>query len=105
MTDTPLIVTKDLKKIYPMGLHKLYALNGIDLSFDQGEFAGLVGPSGSGKTTLLNIIGSLDAPSEGSAMVMGQRIESLCHQEAARLRNGHMGVLCGTVELRRGASG
>jgi len=99
MSDSPLIITKDLKKIYPMGLHKLEALAGINLSFEAGEFAGLVGPSGSGKTTLLNIIGSLDAPSEGSALVMGQRIETLTHRQAARLRNHHIGFIFQTFNL------
>jgi putative ABC transport system ATP-binding protein len=99
MTDTPLIVTKDLKKIYPMGLHKIEALAGVTLSFDKGEFAGLIGPSGSGKTTLLNILGSLDAPSEGSAVVMGQRIETLTHRQAARLRNRHIGFIFQTFNL------
>lgn len=99
MTDTPLIVTKDLKKIYSMGLHKINALAGVNLSFDKGEFAGLVGPSGSGKTTLLNIIGSLDAPSEGSAVVMGRRIETLTHKQAARLRNRHIGFIFQTFNL------
>jgi len=99
MTDTPLIVTKDLKKVYAMGPHKLEALAGVNLSFDRGEFAGLVGPSGSGKTTLLNIIGSLDSPSEGSAVVMGRAIESLTHKEAARLRNRHIGFIFQTFNL------
>jgi len=99
MIEQPLIVTKDLMKIYPMGLHKINALAGVNLSFDQGEFAGLVGPSGSGKTTLLNIIGSLDAPSEGSAVVMGRRIEELSHKEAARLRNRHIGFIFQTFNL------
>jgi putative ABC transport system ATP-binding protein len=103
MTDTPpaapLIVTKDLKKIYPMGQHKIEALAGVTLSFVKGEFAGLVGPSGSGKTTLLNIVGSLDAPSSGSAVVMGQAIESLTHKQAARLRNRHIGFIFQTFNL------
>jgi putative ABC transport system ATP-binding protein len=103
MTDTPpaepLIVTKDLKKIYPMGQHKIEALAGVNLSFAKGEFAGLVGPSGSGKTTLLNIVGSLDAPSSGSAVVMGQAIESLSHKQAARLRNRHIGFIFQTFNL------
>jgi putative ABC transport system ATP-binding protein len=99
MTETPLIVTKDLKKIYTMGPHKLEALAGIDLTFDRGEFAGLVGPSGSGKTTLLNILGSLDVPTEGSAVVMGRAIESLSHKEAARLRNRHIGFIFQTFNL------
>ncbi len=98
-TNGALIRTKDLKKIYPMGLHKIEALAGITLDFAKGEFAGLVGPSGSGKTTLLNIIGSLDAPSEGSAVVMGQAIESLTHKEAARLRNRHVGFIFQTFNL------
>jgi putative ABC transport system ATP-binding protein len=99
MTDAPLIVTEDLKKVYPMGPHKLEALAGVSLTFQAGEFAGLVGPSGSGKTTLLNILGSLDVPTEGSAVVMGRRIETLSHKEAARLRNRHIGFIFQTFNL------
>jgi putative ABC transport system ATP-binding protein len=99
MTETPLIVTRDLKKIYGMGPHRIEALAGVNLSFDKGEFAGLVGPSGSGKTTLLNIIGTLDAPSEGSAAVMGRRVEELTHKQAAGLRNRHIGFIFQTFNL------
>jgi putative ABC transport system ATP-binding protein len=99
MTDTPIIETTDLKKIYPMGQHRIMALDGVSLAFSRAEFAGLVGPSGSGKTTLLNIIGSLDAPTEGSAVVMGRRIESLSHKEAASLRNRHIGFIFQTFNL------
>ena len=99
MVDALLIVTKDLKKTYLMGLHRIDALAGITLSFRKGEFAGLVGPSGSGKTTLLNIIGSLDTPSAGSAIVMGQPVEALTHREAARLRNRHVGFIFQTFNL------
>jgi putative ABC transport system ATP-binding protein len=99
MTDLPLIVTTDLTKTYPMGLSTIAALAGVNLSFEKGEFAGLVGPSGSGKTTLLNIIGSLDTPSSGSAVVMGHRIEALTHKEAARLRNRHVGFIFQTFNL------
>ena len=99
MTEAPLIVTTDLKKIYAMGPYKLEALAGVNLSFLPGEFAGLVGPSGSGKTTLLNILGSLDVPTEGSALVMGRRIETLSHKEAARLRNRHIGFIFQTFNL------
>ena len=99
MPDSPIIITKDLKRIYTMGPHRLEALAGISLAFAKGEFSGLVGPSGSGKTTLLNILGSLDSPSEGSAVVMGQAIESLSHKEAARLRNRHIGFIFQTFNL------
>jgi putative ABC transport system ATP-binding protein len=99
MPDPAIIVTKDLKKIYAMGPHRLEALAGVNLSFARGEFAGLVGPSGSGKTTLLNIIGSLDVPSEGSAVVMGQAVETLTAKGAARLRNRHIGFIFQTFNL------
>jgi putative ABC transport system ATP-binding protein len=94
-----LIKTEKLVKIYPMGQQSLVALNGIDLTFDKGEFAGFVGPSGSGKTTLLNIIGSLDIPSSGSVETMGRKVENLSHQDAAKLRNEHIGFIFQTFNL------
>jgi len=97
--NTYLIKTENLVKTYPMGESVLYALNDIDLSFRKGEFAGCVGPSGSGKTTLLNIIGSLDVPTRGSAVVMGERIEKLSHGRAADLRNRHIGFIFQTFNL------
>lgn len=94
-----LIKTEDLTKVYPMGYGPLIALNRVNLTFEKGEFAGLVGPSGSGKTTLLNIIGSLDDPTEGSAIVMGKKIEKLSHKKAALLRNKHIGFIFQTYNL------
>jgi putative ABC transport system ATP-binding protein len=99
MENSYLIETEDLIKTYPMGAHILVALNKVNLSFKKGEFAGLVGPSGSGKTTLLNIIGSLDSPTQGSAMVMGKRVEKLTHRQAAALRNRHIGFIFQTFNL------
>lgn len=99
MENKYLIETKNLVKTYPMGEYTLVALNQVTLSFKKGEFAGLVGPSGSGKTTLLNIIGSLDVPSEGSAVVMEKRVEKLSHKQAAALRNRHIGFIFQTFNL------
>ena len=93
------IKTENLVKIYPMGQGTIIALNRVNLAFKKGEFAGLVGPSGSGKTTLLNIIGSLDVPSEGSTVVLGEKIENLSHKKAAQLRNEHMGFIFQTYNL------
>ena len=67
MEQNNLISINDLVKRFPVGKGEFTALNGINLTINTGEFAGLVGPSGSGKTTLLNIIGSLDNPTEGDA--------------------------------------
>ncbi|OQX53536.1 MAG: lipoprotein ABC transporter ATP-binding protein LolD [Candidatus Aminicenantes bacterium 4484_214] len=99
MENNQLILTQKLTKIYPMGQHQLYALKEVDLSFGPGEFAGLVGPSGSGKTTFLNIVGSLDVPSQGQVEVLGRRIETLTHKEAAELRKKHIGFIFQTFNL------
>ena len=96
---TVLIQTRDLVKAYATDHSRLVALDRVNLTFEQGEFAGLVGPSGSGKTTLLNIIGSLDQPTEGSAEVLGERIESLTHKKAAELRSRHIGFIFQTHNL------
>jgi putative ABC transport system ATP-binding protein len=94
-----LIQTENLVKIYPMGDHSLMALDHVNLTFRKGEFAGLVGPSGSGKTTLLNIVGSLDTPTEGSAIVLGEKVEKLSHRKSAELRNKHIGFIFQTFNL------
>lgn len=88
-----IITTEHLIKRFPVGDGEFTALNDINLSFDKGEFSGIIGPSGSGKTTLLNILGSLDSPTEGTATVMGNRISSLSHKAAAQLRNKHIGFI------------
>ena len=94
-----IIRTTNLVKIYPLGEQSITALNDVNLTFDRGEFAGLVGPSGSGKTTLLNILGSLDAPTSGSAEVLGRTIENLPHKKAAELRSHHIGFIFQTFNL------
>jgi len=94
-----MIKTMDVGKVYPMGPTTLVALDEVNLEFHRGEFAGLIGPSGSGKTTLLNILGSLDTPSSGSAVVLGRRIETLSHKQASKLRNRHIGFIFQTFNL------
>jgi len=99
MNASAMVSIHGLIKRFAIGGSQFTALNGIDLMFNKGEFAGLVGPSGSGKTTLLNIIGSLDVPSEGTVMVLGQSIGELTHRQAARLRNEHLGFIFQTYNL------
>ncbi len=94
-----IIDIQELIKRFPMGKGEFTALRGIDLGFDQGEFAGLIGPSGSGKTTLLNIIGSLDSPTQGRVEVMGQSVGNLNAREAARLRKESMGFIFQSYNL------
>lgn len=99
MENSTVIKTESLIKKFPMGKSEFTALNGIDLQLSQGEFAGLVGPSGSGKTTLLNIIGSLDIPTSGKAIVLGQSIGALSAREAARLRKENLGFIFQSYNL------
>ncbi|MBX2840812.1 MAG: ABC transporter ATP-binding protein [Flammeovirgaceae bacterium] len=88
-----IISIENVTKKFKDGDGEFTALSNINLEFSKGEFAGFVGPSGSGKTTLLNIIGSLDSPTEGNALVMGKNIAGLSHKESALLRNKHIGFI------------
>lgn len=88
-----IVEVKNLVKKFPVGSGFFTALNGINLTFAKGEFAGLVGPSGSGKTTLLNIIGSLDAPTEGEVVVLSKSVGKLTPRQAARLRKEELGFI------------
>ena len=99
MQNNEIVRISGLVKKFPMGGGFFTALNGIDLKFGTGEFAGLVGPSGSGKTTMLNIIGSLDAPSEGQAVVLGNSIGELSQKKAAQLRKKSLGFIFQTYNL------
>jgi putative ABC transport system ATP-binding protein len=99
MESSYLIETNELVKTYSLGEHTIKALDRVNLKFEKAEFTGLVGPSGSGKTTLLNIIGTLDSPTSGSAVVMGCRVEELSHKQAAALRNRHIGFIFQTFNL------
>lgn len=72
-----IIEIKDLSKIYEGSQLEVKAVNGINLTFDKGEFTAIVGPSGSGKTTFLNLIGGLDDPTTGEVIVDGVNIGNL----------------------------
>ncbi|MFA5418932.1 MAG: ABC transporter ATP-binding protein [Bacteroidales bacterium] len=99
MNDNEIIKTNNLTKRFPMGKGEFIALKGIDISLSIGEFTGLIGPSGSGKTTLLNIIGSLDSPSDGEAIVLNQSIGKLSAKDAARLRKEQLGFIFQSYNL------
>ncbi len=99
MENLNIISINGLKKHFITAGGKFTALNGIDLEFGKAEFTGVVGPSGSGKTTLLNIIGSLDSPSEGKAIVLGQSIGDLNVKQAAFLRRSQLGFIFQSYNL------
>lgn len=99
MNESEIISVVQLYKYFPVGKGVFTALKGINLSFGRGEFAGLVGPSGSGKTTLLNIIGSLDTPSGGNAVVLEQSVKQMDQKSASMLRKKYLGFIFQTYNL------
>ena len=88
-----LVEIRGLSKIYERGKQRIEVLHHVQLAIEQGDFMALMGPSGSGKTTLLNLIGGLDAPSDGSITVGGQRIDRLSESALARWRASNVGFV------------
>ena len=88
-----LIEMKDIYKIYHMGDTVVYALGGISLTIDKGEFVAIVGQSGSGKSTCMNIIGCLDVASEGQYLLNGKDIGKYTDDELAEVRNKMLGFI------------
>ncbi len=88
-----IIEVKDLYKVYNESAVAVHAVNGIDLNFQEGEFAAIVGPSGSGKTTLLNIIGGLDDPTRGEVIIDGINIGKLSSRKLIDFRMKNIGFV------------
>lgn len=87
------ISLSNIKKIYSMGDAEVFALAGISLVIEKGEFTAIMGPSGSGKSTLMNILGCLDRPTEGSYVLDGQEVATLSDDELAITRNKKIGFV------------
>ena len=87
------VTLNGVKKLYKMGSEIVAALNGVDLTINQGEFVALMGPSGSGKSTLMNILGCLDRPTEGSYKLLNQEVSHLSDDELAAIRNKTSGFV------------
>jgi putative ABC transport system ATP-binding protein len=89
----------DVYKTYHDTEVEVKAVNGVTLSFEEGDFAVIVGPSGSGKTTLLNLIGGLDQPTGGEIIVAGHRLSELKPSELIDFRMEHVGFVFQSYNL------
>ena len=88
-----IVELKDVTRIYTSGEHELKALDGVNISLEEGKFVVILGPSGAGKSTLLNILGGLDSPTSGTIKVNGRDISTLTSNELADYRASTVGFV------------
>ena len=84
---------KNVAKVFGEGSSKVKALDGVDLTINQGEFVAIVGPSGSGKSTMMNLIGCLDRPTSGKVKIAGEDLSKLNDKKLTSLRNLAIGFV------------
>ncbi len=94
-----ILETKDLRKVYGSGEAEVRALDGIDLTVNDGEFVAVVGSSGSGKSTLLHMLGGLDRPTSGTVIVDGQDLSALKEEELTIFRRRKIGFVFQSYNL------
>ena len=88
-----ILQTTELKKYYGAKPNITKALDGVNLSVEQGEFVAIVGTSGSGKSTLLNMIGGLDVPTSGKGIVDGRDLSTLKDEQLTIFRRRKIGFI------------
>lgn len=94
-----IIHTDNVKKLYRVSGEEVWALKGISLEIQRGEFLSIMGPSGSGKSTFFNQVGALDVPTEGKVYFEGQSIFDLSEGQQAWIRCNKIGYIFQTYNL------
>ncbi len=94
-----LLELTNIEKVYRSGDQQLYALQGVSLTVDEGEFVAIMGQSGSGKSTLMNILGALDRPSGGSYLLDGEAVSTMGDAKLSGLRNRKIGFVFQSFNL------
>ncbi len=88
-----IIRTQQLRKVYRVGVERIHALRGIDLTIEPNEFVAIMGSSGSGKSTLMNILGCLDKPTAGQYFLEGRDVSVMDDDELSRVRGRRIGFV------------
>jgi putative ABC transport system ATP-binding protein len=94
-----LIELRGVTKRYKVGEQEILALNGIDLSIEQGEYAAIIGPSGSGKSTLMHLLGCLDTPTSGTMHLDGIDVSRASSNKLSEMRNQKIGFVFQSFNL------
>ncbi len=89
----PMIQAEGLVKIYKTKETEVLALQGLDLTVEEGELTALIGNSGSGKSTFLNMIGGLDRPSAGTLIVGGKNLFTMTEKELVTYKRDTVGFV------------
>jgi putative ABC transport system ATP-binding protein len=98
------ISLKGIHKTYRVGVERVHALRGVDLSITKGEFVAIMGSSGSGKSTLMNILGCLDRPTKGEYILNNKKVARMGAADLALVRNEEIGFVFQSFELLSRAS-
>ena len=93
MSDHPVLEATGLGKRYRDARREIAVVNALELSVAPGEWLAILGASGAGKSTLLNLLGGLDAPSEGEVSVAGQPLSGMSENERSQWRNQRLGFV------------
>ena len=88
-----ILQTRELKKYYGAGDTLVKALDGVELSVENGEFVAIIGTSGSGKSTMLHMLGGLDRPTSGTVTVDGRELSTLKDEELTIFRRRKIGFV------------
>ena len=99
MASEPLIVVRDLAKIYRMEGYGVTALSKVSIEIHAGEFVAVMGPSGSGKSTFMNLLGCLDRPTSGEYSLAGETVSKLSADALAAIRNRRIGFVFQSFNL------